>query len=175
MDRGPSTMLHFARTCACFSRYLIFQVLIFSLTTVPLPTEEKKGKPEFPEHSEVLKDYEKIISTADGKKSLYSLWTRKKDNQMLAELPRGFDKQKHFIALTVASGDIYAGLQAGDMYAYWRRYDKTMALVEPNYTVRSTGHAESRSSVQRLFTDRVLLEGADRHDRAGWTAGDRPG
>jgi hypothetical protein len=51
---------------------------------------------------------------------------------MLAELPRGFARQKHFFAMTVSGGEIFAGLQAGDMYVYWKQYgDDRLALVMP--------------------------------------------
>ena len=117
-----------------------------------------KPKPEFPPLEEVIKDYVQVISTADGEKSFYTIWTREKDGQMLAALPSGYEGKKFFIALTVASGEDYAGLQAGDMYVYWKRYDKNLALLEPNITIKSTGDQESQSSVQRLFTDRVVLD-----------------
>jgi len=121
------------------------------------PTAEKP-KPEFPPLVQVIKGYEKVISTADGEESLYTIWTREKDAQMLAALPSGYEKKKFFIALTIASGEDFAGLQAGDMYVYWRRYDKRLALIEPNIQIRSTGDEESKSSVERLFTDRVILD-----------------
>ncbi|MBC7835580.1 MAG: zinc-dependent metalloprotease [Phycisphaerales bacterium] len=120
------------------------------------PNGEKP--PEFPTFAEVGKDFEKVISTADGSESLYTLYKREKDGQMLAELPRGYQQQKHFIALTVASGETYAGLQAGDMYVYWKKFDKRLALVEPQVATRSTGDQESKSGVERLFTDRVILD-----------------
>ena len=60
--------------------------------------------------------------------------------------------------MTVASGQTYAGLQAGDMYVYWKRYDKRLALMQPNIRIRSDGDAESKNSVKRLFTDRVILD-----------------
>ncbi|HID22690.1 MAG TPA: DUF5117 domain-containing protein, partial [Planctomycetaceae bacterium] len=122
------------------------------------PTKTTKPKPEFPPYSQILQGYEKVVSTADGQKSFYTIWIRKKDGQMLGELPRGFESQRHFIAMTVSSGDRFAGLQAGDMYVYWRRYDKRLALIEPNVSIRSTGDPESKNSVRRLFTDRVVLE-----------------
>ncbi len=117
-----------------------------------------KAKPEFPPLEKVLEGYEKVISTADGAKSLYTIWTREKDAQMLAALPRGYANKRFFIALTIASGEDYAGLQAGDMYVYWRRYDDRLALVEPNIEIKSTGDDESKSSIQRLFTDRIILD-----------------
>ena len=78
------------------------------------------AKPEFPSLAEVTKDYQKVVSTADGARSLYTIWTRLKDGQMLAALPAGYESKKFFVAVTVASGEDYAGLQAGDMYVYWK-------------------------------------------------------
>lgn len=114
--------------------------------------------PEFPPQSEVFKDYEQVVSSIDKTPSLMQVWVRRKDNQMLGVLPDGYANRKFFIALTVASGERYAGLQAGDMYVYWRRIDKRMVLVAPQLEVRSTGEAESKASIQRLFTDRVILD-----------------
>jgi len=122
------------------------------------PSRPSKPKRDFPPLADVIKDYKKVVSTADGQRSLFTIWTRDKDAQMLASLPRGYDKKRFFFAMTVASGEEYAGLQAGDMYVYWKRYDKRVALVEPNIRVRSTGDAESKSSVKRLYTDRIILD-----------------
>lgn len=121
-------------------------------------SKSEKKKPDFPPHAEVLKGFDKVVSTADGKRSLYTIWTREKDGQMYAELPSSFASDKYFIALTVSSGDRFAGLQSGDMYVYWRRYDKRLALIEPNVRIRSTGDDESKASVERLFTDRLVLD-----------------
>jgi len=119
---------------------------------------QEKPKPDFPPLEEVIKDYEKVVSTAEDEQSLYTVWVREKDGQVLAALPSSYTNKKFFIALTIASGEEFAGLQAGDMYVYWQRYDKRLALIEPNIEVRSTGDAESKSSIERLFTDRVILD-----------------
>lgn len=119
---------------------------------------EEKEKPEFKPWAEVSKGFEKVVSTADGKPSFYTLWTKNKDGSMLAELPRGYEGQRHFIALTIASGEEYAGLQFGEMYVYWKRIDNRMVLIEPTVDTRSTGDAESKSSVKNLFTDRVIID-----------------
>jgi hypothetical protein len=120
--------------------------------------ESGEKKPDFPKFQDVAKDFEKVVSTADGKDSLYTLWIREKDGQMLAELPRGYQNQRHFIALTVGSGEPYAGLQAGDMYVYWKRFDKRLALIAPQLNTRSSGDPEIKSGVERLWTDRVILD-----------------
>jgi hypothetical protein len=114
-------------------------------------------KPDFPSFDEVSKDFEKVVSTADGA-SFYTLWQRKKDGQMLAELPRDFDKKKQFFALSVPTGESFAGLQAGEKYVTWKRFDKRMALIEPNVDVRSSGDQESKDSLQNHFIDRVLVD-----------------
>jgi hypothetical protein len=127
----------------------------------PAPTAAKPTTPvapDFPPASKVLAGFEKIVSTSDGQKSFYTLWRRKKDQQIYAELPKDFAKQRHFIALTVASGESYAGLQAGDGVFYWRKYNKRIALIEPNLKTKSTGDPGSKASVARLFTDKVLID-----------------
>jgi hypothetical protein len=118
----------------------------------------EKKEEEFKPWAEVAKDYVQVVSTADGQPSLYGVWKREKDGQMLAELPRGWGGQKHFFAMTVPTGELFAGLQAGDMYVYWKRYDKRMALVAPNTEVRSTGDKESKDSIQNHFVDRVVID-----------------
>ena len=141
---------------------LIVLFSMISVTAFAQNSESKpaaaKPKPEFPPLDEVTKDYEKVVSTADGERSYYTVWTREKDGQILAALPSGYEGRKFFIALTIASGEDYAGLQAGDLYVYWKRYDKRLALVAPNIQIRSTGDQESKSSIKRLFTDRIILD-----------------
>ncbi len=106
---------------------------------------------------DVSKDFTKVVSTADGN-SFYNLYINKKTNQVLAELPRGYENQNHFFAMTVAGGEIFAGLQSGDLYTKWRRIGNRLALIQPQIAVRSTGDQESKDSVETVFTDRVLLD-----------------
>jgi len=124
--------------------------------------QNDNAKAKASQNSSSLRPVEKVtegyVSTLDGSKSFYTLWRRKKDQQLLAELPKGFANEKHYIALTVASGESYAGLQVKDLYVYWRQYGDRLALIEPNLKIRSTGDEESKASVKRLFTDRVILD-----------------
>lgn len=129
------------------------------VASIPLPASaQSSSKSEFPPHDQVLSDFKKVVSTIDGEPTFYTIWVREKDGQMLAELPKGYTSQKHFIALTVASGETYAGLQAGELYVYWKRFDKRLGLFTPNIEIRSTGDKESKASVNRLFTDRLVLD-----------------
>jgi len=115
------------------------------------------GGPDFPPFDDVSKDYKKVMSTTEGQ-SLYTLYRRDRDGQMLAELPPNFESQRLFIALTIASGIPTAGVQWGDMHASWKRFDKQLALIEPNLLVRTSGDLESRKGHDRVFTDRVILQ-----------------
>ena len=115
--------------------------------------------PEYPPFEKVTEGFVKSeTKSPDRNNALCGVWTREKDGQMLLEIPKDFAMKKYFIALTVSSGDQFAGLQAGDYYVYWRQYNKRLALVVPNLDVRSNGEPESKSSVKRLFTDTVLLD-----------------
>lgn len=145
-------------TCCLNWRWILFIPLLAFRTALAQAPAAEAPKPDFPPHTEVLKDFEQVVSSIDRAPSLLQIWARRKDNQMLAVFPEKFAEKKFFIALTVASGERYAGLQAGDMYVYWRRVDKRMVLVAPQLDIRSTGEAESRASVQRLFTDRVIVD-----------------
>lgn len=112
---------------------------------------------DLPPFDKVSEGYEQVVSTADGK-SFYNIWKREKDGQLLAELPRGFERQKHFFAMTMGSGDIFAGLQSGDLYVYWKQYDDRLALIQPQTSVRAGGDKGVQQGIERIFTDRVLLE-----------------
>jgi hypothetical protein len=129
-------------------------VIITSGTRVGEPKKDEKFKP----FKDVAASYEKIISTTDGSAGLFTLYIDEEKDKILAELPRGFERQKHLIATTQVSGDVFAGLQGGDSYVQWKRIGDRIALVEPNVSVRSTGDRESRMSAERIWTDRVVLD-----------------
>jgi hypothetical protein len=122
------------------------------------PGQAGKEKPDFPPFKEVVEGYEQVVSTTDGQAPLYTLWKREKDGQLLAELPRGWQNQKHMFSMTVPTGELFAGLQTGDIYAYWKRFDKRLALIEPQIDVRATGDPEVKDAITHHFTDRVLLD-----------------
>ncbi|MEL6105644.1 MAG: zinc-dependent metalloprotease [Planctomycetota bacterium] len=112
-----------------------------------------------PPFDKISSGYEEVgVSDIKQRKGFFRLWQRKKDAQLLGELPKNFASKSYFIALTVGSGDRYAGLQSGDWVVKWRQYDDRLALIAPNLSIRATGEAEAKASVSRLFTDRVLLD-----------------
>lgn len=135
-----------------------------ALSGSALAQEKDKEKQDFPPFETVAKEFKKV-APPPGVQPYMTVWTREKDGQMLAELNNWEDNQRCYIAPTVASGDPEAGVlpvytrwgMPGDRYVYWRRYDKQLALVEPQLEIRSTGDDESKSAVARSYTDRVLF------------------
>ncbi|MDZ4755589.1 MAG: zinc-dependent metalloprotease [Phycisphaerae bacterium] len=117
----------------------------------------KRGANDLPPFAEVSKGFEKVTSSPDGA-SLFQLYMNRKEEQLLAELPKGWDRMKFFIAATPAGGVIFSGLQGPARYVFWRQYGNRLALVEPQIGVRSTGEQTSKDSVKRIFTDRVLFD-----------------
>jgi hypothetical protein len=117
--------------------------------------EAQAPRPEFPPFPDVIKEFRQVGTPGA---TYYGLWVKDKDAEVLAELPRGFENQKFFIATTISAGHPFAGLQNDMAYVYWRRYDNRLALMQPNIEIVGNGDPESKDSVQRLWTDKVLLE-----------------
>jgi len=113
---------------------------------------------EYPPFDKVIEGYKQVQPPADDPQSMYTLFTKEDEGQLLIELPKNFAAKKYFFGMTVASGQIFAGLQAGDYYVQWRQYNKRLALISPNIGIRSGGDRESKDSVDRLFTGKVLLD-----------------
>lgn len=121
-------------------------------------SDDEKDEDEFPTIDVVTKDYEEIKSV-DGKPTFFKLWKNDDTGRVLARLPENYasSSARQFIAPTVAGGEIFAGLQSGDFYVYWRRYGKRLALMQENLSIKGSDE-ESKASVERLFTDKVLMD-----------------
>jgi len=115
------------------------------------------ARPDFPPFDKVSEGFDEVPAP-EGTRGLYRLWVNKKDQKVLAELPRNFEKQDLFMAWTVAGGTSQSAVQVGDQYARWKQFGKRLALIEPNYAITSTGDAQSRAATGRVFTDRVITE-----------------
>ena len=140
------------------SRAILGLSLLSGLAAPKVGYSQEAPGAEYPPFDKVIEGYTKVDSKSPDRGALCKLWLREKDGQVLMELPKDYLSKKYFIALTVSSGDKFAGLQAGDYYVYWRLYNKRLALILPELDIRSNGEPESKSSVKRLFTDTVLLD-----------------
>ncbi len=113
---------------------------------------------DYPSYEKVTEGFKKVQPGSGETASMYTVYTKEATGELLLELPKNYASKKYFIGTTVASGDVFAGLQVGDFYVQWREYNKRIALIEPNTSIRSGGDTESKDSVERLFTGRVLLD-----------------
>ena len=145
--------MRLSRFLSCLLLTSLVSILFVGLTFADDEPKPEKKKPEFPTLDKVTKDFEKV--DADGA-TFYDLWVNKKTGQILGKLPKDYATARQYIAPTVAGGEVYAGLQSGSKYVYWRKFGKRLALMEENLSIKGSDE-ESKSSVNRLFTDRVLL------------------
>ncbi len=111
---------------------------------------------DLPKFDQVSNGFKEVVSTADGSRPLYRIW--KKDNDLLAELPRGWERQQHIIAATQNRGTIFAGLQGPEVLVYWKRNGDRLMVMTPELGTRSNGEQESKDSVRRIFTDTMLFD-----------------
>ncbi len=155
-------MLRFRRWQFAFSIGLIAALGLSRVSTAQTtPSESTKKavtkKAEFPPASKVTEGFTEV-KVQDGTTPFFRLWQNVRDGQMLAELPKDYasSKTRHFIAPTVSGGEEFAGLQSDAFYVYWKRYGKRVALVTENLSIKGSDD-ESKSSVKRIFTDKVLL------------------
>jgi hypothetical protein len=113
---------------------------------------------------DAVKGYEKV-PVAPGQGMFYTIYTREKDAQVLAELPRNFEGQRFYMVATVAAGSPQAGvysiwadgIRTPTKTVYWSKRNDQLMLIEPNLGVRSSGDQESKAGVARVNTDRVVL------------------
>lgn len=113
---------------------------------------------DYPPFDKVIEGFKKIEPPPGEPPSMYTVYTKDDKGLLLLELPKNYESKRYFVGLTVASGQVFAGLQAGDFYVQWREYNGRLALIEPNVNIRSGGDIESKDSVNRLFTGRVMLD-----------------
>ena len=76
---------------------------------------QKSAFAALPPFEQISQGYTQVpVTGQNSPRGLFSLWSKKADAQLLGELPKSFAGKQYFIALTVSSGDKYAGLQSGD-------------------------------------------------------------
>lgn len=112
---------------------------------------------EFPPFDKVSEGYRKVVSTADGRPSMYTIYRDSAKQQLLAELPADYSGKRIFIATSIAGGSYFTGWQWMDMYCYWKRVNKQLVLMEPELQYQSRGGEQISSSVKRTYSDRVIL------------------
>ena len=124
------------------------------------PGAKSGGEPggeDYPPFEKVTEGLTKVVSTTGDVEPLYELYTDEEEGKVLAVLPAKYDSQMLMIAPTISGGDAEAGVMGGTFYVKWRRFDKKLALLAPDMSVRTDGDKQAKDSVEHLWTDRVLL------------------
>jgi hypothetical protein len=138
---------------------LAFGVIALAASASGGDQPRKEPKPDFPPFAEVSEGYEKVVSRAGDDKSLYTLYLKAKEHQLLAELNPGYEGQKIYIATSIAGGSRRTGWQWRELYCYWTRHDKQLVLMEPQLLRQARGGSrdeELKLAVKRTYNDRVV-------------------
>lgn len=144
------------------TRSMLVAMMAGLAVAMPAVAQEE---PEFPAFDDVAKDFEEVSAGQDGP-GWWKVWRRDRDAQLLAELPSDFEGQRFFLTGTVAAGSDEVGVYPqytmyggnAERYVYWSRFDKSLALIEPNVFVRSSGDEQSQAAASRVNTDRVVSQ-----------------
>ncbi|MDG1873916.1 MAG: zinc-dependent metalloprotease [Mariniblastus sp.] len=152
------------QVCRWTLSFSIAALFAFSGTALVQAQDKAKPtpKPEFPPLEKITEGFTEVKVVQDGSgvtaQPFFQIWKNTKNGQMLAQLPKDYasSKTRHFIAPTISGGEEYAGLQSDAFYVYWKKYGKKIALVQENLAIKGSDE-QSKSSVKRLFTDKVLL------------------
>jgi len=115
-------------------------------------------QPDFPPFESVAGELDKIVSTTDGAKPLYTLYADLEDGKLLAELPPNYESQLVMIAPTVSGGDDQAGVMGGTIYGKWKKIGKSLALVQPDFSVSTDAGDEAKESIEQLYTGTVIVD-----------------
>ncbi len=134
------------------------------VAAMSVPGMVAMAQESFPPFERVAEGYQRVTAPS-GQGELYSLWTREKDAQVLAELPRDYEGKRFYLVATVAGGHEQVGVYSiwhgavgvPTKTVYWSRRGDQLMLIEPNLSVRSSGDEQSRAGVARVNTDRVVL------------------
>jgi len=125
---------------------------------------------EFPPLEKAVEGLKKVTSTADGSDGYWDLYEDREKARVMAVLPRNYEGRLMMIACTVSGGDSQAGVMGPTIYAKWEKIGNQLALVEPNFGVRTSGDRQAQDSIANLFTGRVILS----VPIAAMAPGDRP-
>lgn len=145
--------------CRIGSQATIFLAMLAVAALSTSADAQRRGGGELPPFDKVAEGFEKVVSTADGGRSLYTIYVNEKEHAALAELPPNFENRRIFIATSISGGSRQTGWQWNDTYCYWTRHDDQLVLMAPNLLRQARGgprDAELRSSVDRTYQDRVI-------------------
>lgn len=112
---------------------------------------------DLPPFDGVIAGLKKVVSNTDGTDGYWDLYEDRDKARLLAVLPRDYETRLMMIACTVSGGDSQAGVMGPTIYAKWEKIGNQLALVAPNFDVRTAGDQQAKESIESLYTGRVVL------------------
>ncbi len=112
---------------------------------------------DFPPLERAVEGLKRVTPAADGSDGYWDLYEDRDKGRLVAVLPRNYEGRLMMIACTVSGGDSQAGVMGPTIYARWEKIGSQLALVEPNFGVRTGGDRQARDSIENLYTGRVVL------------------
>ena len=125
------------------------------------PDEKPKPpKPEFPPVSKAVEGYTEVEPPTGDEPFPCGFGNGRKSGQMLAELPKDYasSKTRQFIAPTVSGGEEFARAAIRRLLRLLEAIRQTRSRWSAENLSIKGSDEESKSSVKRIFTDKVLLE-----------------
>ncbi len=118
--------------------------------------DEKKKEDEFPKFEDVTKDHKEVLGP-QGVSGFFPLLYNKKNDQLLAVIPKSMLDKSFLLASSIAGGPMFAGWMWDDCVVQWREMDKKLVLIEPDLRYKEGGKSPVADVIQRTYTDRIRL------------------
>ena len=124
------------------------------------PAEISRGKAPgktddgLPEFAEIAKDHKEVLGP-QGEEGYYPLYYNKKDDQLLAVIPKRELDKNFLLASSIAAGPDLAGYMWQSGVFRWREFDKKLVLVAPDLRNTKKNKSEVADVVDRTYTDRI--------------------
>lgn len=120
------------------------------------PESKDDKKDELPKFEEVTKEHKEVLGP-QGVSGFFPLYFNKKNDQLLAVIPKSMLDKNFVLASSIAGGPTFAGFMWDDYVVQWREYDKKLVLIEPDLRHKDGGKSPVSDVIQRTYTEKILL------------------
>lgn len=121
--------------------------------------KDGKKEDEYPKFEEYTKDHKEVVGPM-GETGFFPLYYNKKNDQLLAVIPKNMLEKNFLMASSIAGGPTFAGWMWGDHVVQWHEMDKKLVLIEPDLRYKDGGNHPVADAIKRTYTDRILTSTA---------------
>lgn len=125
---------------------------------VATASADEPGAAKLPTLEEATKGFTKVMPSDGGTQSLYTLYVKPESRNILAALPRDYDKQTLLFGQCVSAGMPTSGIQGDTLIVRWKRQGDRLVMLKPQYRYRNTGGPESARAHAQLFSEQSILD-----------------